>query len=105
MTRLSWLAFAVALALGGCDSSPRLDTSSDEAMTQSLEKMKAGLNETERQDLTKAIARLVLPRLEEKKKLSAFEPDSAQVSQAELLQPYSGLTARQLIARAKEGSK
>jgi hypothetical protein len=71
----------------------------------SIAKMNDGLNEAERQELTKSIAILVVPRIAERSKQSGFEPDSARISQAELLRPYDGLTARQIIARAKEQAK
>jgi hypothetical protein len=105
MSHLRSLVITLALALCGCDSSPRLDTSTDEAMMASIAKMNDGLSEAERQELTKAIATLVAPRLAERAKQSGFDPDSARLSQAELLQPYKGWTAHQIIARAKEQEK
>jgi hypothetical protein len=105
MTHLRCPAVALALALCGCDSSPRLDTSTDETLMSSIAKMNDGLTAAEREELTKSIATLVAPRLAERTKQSRFEPDSARGSQAELLRPYDGWTARQIIARAKEQAK
>jgi hypothetical protein len=105
MSHLRSLVIALALVLCGCDSSPRLDTSTDEAMMASIAKMNDGLSGAEREELSRSIATLVAPRLAEKSKQSGFGPDSARVSQAELLRPYDGWTARQIIAGAKEQAK
>jgi hypothetical protein len=96
---------ALSVALVGYDSSPRLDTSTDEATLASIAKMNDGLTEGERQELTKSIASLVAPPLAERSKQSGLDPDAARLSQAELLQPYNGWSASQIIARAKEQAK
>jgi hypothetical protein len=105
MTRFLSLVIALALTCCGCDSSPRLDTSTDEKMTTSIAKMKDGLSAAESEELLRAIATLTAPRLAELQKQSRFEPDGKQTSEAELLRPFDGLTARQLIARAKEQAR
>ena len=106
MTRLTLsLVFGMALTLTGCDSSPRLETSSDEAMAASIAKMSAALPPDERQELTRSIAVLVAPRLAEASRPAPLGTDAPQTSQAELLRPFDGMTARELIARAKEPAK
>jgi hypothetical protein len=103
--RVFSLVLAFTTTLSGCDSSPRLDTTSDETMTASLEKMSAPLQPPQRAELTRSIAVLVAPRLAEASKPSPYDPDSPQRSQAELLRPYDGLTAEQIIAKAREQAK
>jgi hypothetical protein len=106
MTRLTLsLVVGVTLTLTGCDSSPRLETSSDEAMSASLEKMNAALPPDKRQELTRSIAVLVAPRLAEASKPGAFGAEAPTTTQAELLRPFDGMTAGQLIAKAKEQAK
>jgi len=106
MTRFTLsLVVGVALTLTGCDSSPRLETSSDEAMAASIEKMSAPLSLDKRQELTRSIAILVAPRLAEASRPAAFAEGAPTTSQAELLRPFDGMTAEQLIARAKEQAK
>jgi len=105
MNHLRSLVIALTLALCGCDASPRLDTSTDEAMLASIAKMNDGLTGAEREELAKSIAALVAPRLAERSKQSGINPDAERVSQAELLRPYDGWSASQIIARAKEQAK
>jgi hypothetical protein len=96
---------AVGLSITGCSSEPGLDTSSDEAMAASMEKMQAGLSASRREELVRSIAVLVAPRLAEKAQPDRFDNNPAPASQAELLRPYQGMTADQLIAKAKEQAK
>jgi hypothetical protein len=106
MTRLTCcLVAGVTLTVIGCDNSPRLETSTDEAMTASIERMKAPLPEARRQELTRAIAVLVAPRMAEASKPAAFGAEPSPTSQAELLRPFDGMTADQIIAKAKEPAK
>ena len=74
-------------------------------MTASVEKMGSQLTEAKRQELTRSIAVLVAPRLAESSKPSAFGADPPATSQAELLRPFEGMTAGQIIAKAKEQAK
>ncbi len=106
MTRLYLsLVFGVTLLLIGCDSSPGLDTSSDEAMAASLEKMSAALPPERRPELTRSIAVLAAPKLAEASRPAAFGAEAPLQSQADLMRSYSGMTAEQIIAKAKEQAK
>ena len=106
MTRLSLsLVFGVTPTLIGCDSSPRLDTSSDEAMAASIEKMNAPLPPDKRQELTRSIAVLVAPRLAEASRPAAFGAEAPADVPGRLMRPLDGMTAEQIIAKAKEQAK
>jgi hypothetical protein len=95
--------FALNLVLCGCNSAPRLDTSSEAAIDASLEKMNAELTDEKRQELERSIAILTLPRVNQNQTsiTSALTADAPPISRTDVYQPLNGKTAEEIIQQAR----
>lgn len=86
------LSVAAVFAAGGCgDSSPRVDTSSGEKLTASLEAMRKGMTEEALAGFNEDVMTLLF-----RDGLSKASTDDAEV----IYKPYHGFTAAQLRAEA-----
>jgi hypothetical protein len=91
----------VIVVINGCSSAPRLDTSTEEKLDASLEKMNAALTEEKRHELAQSIAILTVSRTMPTGITTALSNDAPAVSKTEVYQPLDGKTAEQIIAEAK----
>lgn len=82
---------------GSFDSSVTLDTSSEEAMEASIDAMTEGMDDTGKQELAGALATIMMIR-----GLEMMGQDlSREETQARMVEGLHGLTAAEIIAKAK----
>lgn len=97
------IGMIVAAALAaGCGEVPTLDATSDRSITDSLTQMARELPEPERADLMRSVVMLTMRSAVPRAFQSAARRDAERMpTTASELHPYHGMTAAELIARAK----
>jgi hypothetical protein len=92
------VALSLALAVAGCsDGAPRIDASTDQTARASLERMRAGLSEAQRDALAGDIATVAMPAMIKR----AFASGNMGEGPAVSLKPIDGLTAAEIHERAE----
>jgi hypothetical protein len=99
MRRLAIVLVFTLLAVPGCGGSPRLDTSSDEALVKSQQALTAGMSPADRMnfqvDCLSAIGDEHITKTGER------EQKGEKVSDKDLYRPLEGMTAAEIKTKAE----
>ena len=96
--RVLCVLLAVSAVLFGCASEPKIDGSSDEALQQSLERVKEGLDEDQREEFAEALMVVALEDVSVEDLFS--ESTSPEELQAKAIKAMNGMTATEIMAKA-----
>jgi len=94
-----WAILWLATCAVGCDTPPRLDTSSEERATASLEEVRASLPERMRPAFDEAVTTVVVDRLGED--WASEMAGETQSFGARALEPLNGMTAEEVLTEAR----
>lgn len=102
--RRIWGALAVILALSGCDQ-PRIDTSSDENMKSSIQKVRASLPEDKRESYDDALKVVAFSHLNLRDLMQAGMTKNTVGIEAQMKSDLSGKTGDEVISYAEKVRK
>jgi hypothetical protein len=86
------------LALAGCNADPRIDASSDAALKASMKRMDEKLTDKKKEELTHATMVLTMPQVMR----AAADKSAPMPTKETIYKPLHGMTADQIIAKAKQ---
>ncbi|HUT33277.1 MAG TPA: DUF6694 family lipoprotein [Planctomycetota bacterium] len=93
----------LAFLSAGCGNTARMDTSSDEAVKKSIEKMTAGMTDDEKKEFIADCMAVVFPDMMRSAFEGAFGERKEEIAtRAALFQPLDGLTVAEIHAKAEQ---
>jgi uncharacterized protein YceK len=99
--RKVWVALAVTLLLSGCDQ-PKIDTSSDESMKSSIQKVRASLPEDKRASYDDALKAVAFSHLNLKDLMQAGMTNNTAGIEAQMKSDLAGKTGEEVINYAEK---
>ena len=92
------LSALMLLVITGCDSQPRLDASSDATLKTSMKKIDEKLTDKKKEELARATMVLTTPLMMR----AAADKSAPTPTKEALYKPLHGMTADEIIAKAKQ---